>query len=326
MHGAAWILTDGKAGDLAQCLGVAERLRVAADLRHVAPRPPFSWAMPWGPIDPRERAGRPGSPIDPGPDGWPDLAVASGRRAVPYLCALKRCSGGRTFTVFLKDPRVGPGAADLIWVPTHDRLRGPNVLATLTSPHRLSPDILRAARAAPDRRLAALPRPWAAVLAGGPSRRVTFGVADEARFATLLTSLAASGVALAATDSRRTPPSLRSVVGEVARASGGFLWDGRGENPIFAMLANADMIVVSAESVNMLSEAVATGSPVLVFDLPDLPPRHRAFVDALDEAGATRPFAGRPERYAYEPLDSTPVIADAIRDALARHQSRMATR
>ena len=90
MHDAAWILTDGKAGDEAQCLGVVERLGLAADLRRVAPRAPFTWAMPWGPIDPRERAGRPGSPIQPGPGGWPDLAVASGRRAVPYLRETKR--------------------------------------------------------------------------------------------------------------------------------------------------------------------------------------------------------------------------------------------
>lgn len=70
--------------------------------------------MPRGPVDPREAPGRPGSPLRP---PWPDLVVASGRRAVAYLRAVKRASGGRCFTVFLKDPRTGPGAADIVWAP-----------------------------------------------------------------------------------------------------------------------------------------------------------------------------------------------------------------
>ena len=43
----AWVLTDGKAGDEAQCLGLTERLGFQAQRRHVRPRPHWSWAMPW---------------------------------------------------------------------------------------------------------------------------------------------------------------------------------------------------------------------------------------------------------------------------------------
>ncbi|WP_442881052.1 ELM1/GtrOC1 family putative glycosyltransferase [Bosea sp. (in: a-proteobacteria)] len=114
-----WVLTDGKAGDEVQCLGVAERLGLAPEIRRVSPGRPWSWLMPRGPIDPREGPDRPGSPLRP---PFPDIAIASGRRAVAYLRALKKASNGRSFTVFLKDPRTGATAADLIWVPQHDRL------------------------------------------------------------------------------------------------------------------------------------------------------------------------------------------------------------
>ena len=76
----AWVLTDGKAGDEQPCIGVAEALGLSPEIRRVAPRPPFSWLMPWGPIDPREAATRAGSPIAP---PVPDLVMATGRRAVP---------------------------------------------------------------------------------------------------------------------------------------------------------------------------------------------------------------------------------------------------
>jgi mitochondrial fission protein ELM1 len=89
----AWVLTDGKAGDELQCVAITEALGLEPEIRRVQPRAPFSWAMPWGPIDPRERPGTHNSPLAP---PFPDVAVGSGRRAVPYLRFLKRASGGRT--------------------------------------------------------------------------------------------------------------------------------------------------------------------------------------------------------------------------------------
>ena len=322
---SAWVLTDGKAGDEQQCLGVIEALGLDAEVRRVAPRPPFSWLMPWGPVDPREGPGRPGSPLAA---PLPDLVVASGRRSVPYVRALKRASA-RTFTVILKDPRTGPSAADLIWVPEHDPLRGDNVLVTLTSPHRLSPERLAAARQNPDPRLASLPGPRVAVLAGGDSRHHRFTEPDIRALTDGLTQLRAAGASLMITPSRRTPEPLRDALRRLALpgpalpgpgAGRGFVWDGDGENPYTAMLALADAIVVTADSTNMVGEAAATGAPVLLFEPSGGHPKFSALFKGLERHGAVRPFFGRLEAWPYEPLDSTPVIAEAIAAGLARHR------
>lgn len=316
----AWVLTDGKAGDEGQCLGVSDALGLAPDLRRVAPRAPWVWLMPWGPVDPRDRPDRAGSPIRP---PFPDLLLASGRRAVPYLRAVKRASGGRTFTVFLKDPRTGPGSADLIWAPAHDDIQGPNVVRTLTSPHRVSAQRLAAARARPDPRLAALPSPRAAVLVGGDSRHLTFSADDARRLVENLDGLARSGASLMVTASRRTPAALRDRLVALLRARGGFLWDGTGDNPYVALLALADAVVVTADSANMVGEAAASGAPVLLFELPGTYRRHAAFYGALRDKGVVHPFAGRLEGQRYEALDSTPAIAGAVADGLARHRRRL---
>jgi mitochondrial fission protein ELM1 len=317
------VITDGKAGDEQQCLGVAEALGLTPEVRRVDPGAPFFWLMPWGPIDPREGPGRPGSPLAP---PFPDLAIASGRRAVPYLRAVKRASAGRTFTVFLKDPRAGTGVADLIWSPSYDRLRGPNVITTLTSPHRISGTRLAAARAAPDPRLARVPHPRAAVLVGGDSPHYRWLPGDVAAFADRLEALASSGVALMGTLSRRTresDPELQRSAERIFGAHGGFLWDGSGDNPYVQLLAIADAVVVTADSVNMVGEAAATGRPVLVFKptwRASRGPRNHALIAGLERDGVVHPFAGRLEGEPYEPLDSTPVIAAAIASALARHR------
>lgn len=317
---SVWVLTDGKAGDEVQCLGVAERLRVVPEIRRIAPRKPFAWLMPRGPIDPREGPERRNSPIRP---PFPDILIASGRRAIPYVRAVRKASNGATFTVLLKDPRTGTGAADFIWVAEHDRLRGDNVLVTTTSPHRLAPGRLADARQHPPAAIAALPSPRAAVLVGGDSRHHRFRPDDIARFSGLLDDLARSGVALMGSRSRRTTPALDEAVGEVFARHGGWWWDGAGDNPYVALLANADAIVVTADSTNMIGEATATGAPILVFEPHGGHGKLAKFLEALKRQGAVHHFEGRLEGHRYEPVDSTGTIAEAVREGWLRHRTEL---
>jgi mitochondrial fission protein ELM1 len=254
---------------------------------------------------------------------FPDLLIASGRRAVPYVRVVRRGSGGRTFTVFLKDPRTGTGAADLIWVPEHDRLRGGNVLATLTPPHRVSRERLAEARRSPDARLGGLAHPRVAVLAGGSSRHHAFTNDDVERFAGRLASLAASGASLMVTASRRTPLSLQTALKGLSVRYGGFYWDGSGQNPYICLLALADAIVATANSFNMIGEAAATGVPILVFEPTGGHPKLRSFMAGLERYGAVHAFEGSLVGDRYEPLDSTGAIAHAIAEGLARHRRKL---
>jgi mitochondrial fission protein ELM1 len=316
-----WILTDGKAGDEAQCLGVAEHLGYEYALKYVAPRRPWVWAMPWGPVDPAEHPSRSGSPIAP---PFPDLLIASGRRTVPYTRLIQRLNP-RTFTVFLKDPRTGPSTADLIWVPEHDKLHGPNVIRSLTSPHRISAQRLDHARRHPPRWLTPLPAPRAALLLGGDSAHHTYTDADIHALIGKLEHLCRSGVSVMITASRRTPLALREAAAGLLTRYPGWMWDGTGENPYLSMLAHADCIVVTADSVNMVGEAVSTGLPVFVFEPSGNHRKIRFFLDSLLKKGVICPFNGLYEPYEYNPLDSTPCIAAAILAAMNErgNQQRM---
>lgn len=316
-----WIVTDGKAGDENQCVGLAETLGLPFEIRRIAPRPPFGWMAPWGPTDPRDRPGNPRGVLS-GP--LPDLLIASGRRSVPYLRAVRAASGGRTFTAFLKDPRIGHDAANFVWVPDYDDLRGPNVFTTLTPPHQVTPERLAEARAQPDPRLSALPWPRIAVLIGGDSRHLSYRPADMRRLLRDLDKLTDGGCSLMVTVSRRTPQNLRDALRTMVATKGGFFWDGGSPNPYVSMLAIADSIVVTSDSANMVGEAVSTGAPVLLFDLPKTYIRHRRLFAGLAMAGALKPFVGRLEELHYQPLDATPVIAGAMAKAYAEHRARWA--
>ncbi|MEP4032605.1 mitochondrial fission ELM1 family protein [Roseibium polysiphoniae] len=311
---SCWILTDGKVGDEVQCIGVAEALEVPYELRHVRPKPPFSWLMPYGPIDPRERPAAQNSPIAP---PFPDLAIGSGRRAIAYLRHIKNASGGRTFTVCLKDPRTGAKAADLIWVPDHDALRGPNVLTSPTAPHRYSPMLLKQLRETPHRELDALRSPRIAVLVGGDSRHHTFSQDDCERLAAGLEAIARDhSASLMITTSRRTPTLLAERLAGFAKAEGHFFWQGTGDNPLGAILAKADEIIATADSTNMIGEAASTGKPIHVFHPTGGHKKIERFLASLSTLGIIHPFPGPLKTTTYEPQDATPMIADAIRKAM----------
>jgi uncharacterized protein len=308
-----WVLSDGKAGDEAQCLGVTERLGLVTEMRRVKPRAPYVWIMPWGPIDPAEAPDKPDSPIAP---PWPDIVIASGRRTVAYLRTIRKQSHGRVMTVYLKDPSTGADTAETIWVPQHDKLRGNNVLATLTSPHRISPDRLAEARLQTPSWL--VPgKTTVGVILGGDSKHHRFTAQNIQQLLDELTAITASGAHLVVTPSRRTPPALAEAICKLCADTGGFFWDGSGDNPYLAILAHADHLVVTADSVNMLGEAAATGKPIHVFTPTGGHTKISSFVSGLVQHGAVRPLSGALETWSYDAIDATPVIAIAVAKAYA---------
>lgn len=303
-----WILTDGKAGDEQPLIGLAEQMAGLIEPRRVRPRPPFVWFMPWGPIDPRERPLRPGSPLSP---PFPDICLATGRRAVAYLRTLKAASPA-TYTVFFRDPRTLHHGADLLVVQAHDAPRGPGIRVVVTAPNRISTSALDEARRDAPTRLRALPSPRSAVLVGGNSRHHAFTADDVDRLVDGLRRKVINSGGLMITTSRRTPDALKQALAMLAELPNVDLWDGSGPNPLLAYLALADDIVVTADSTNMIGEAAATGKPIQIFHPSGGHRKIDGFIDALAQAASIGSFPDAPASGDYPPVRSTPETAKAI--------------
>ncbi len=313
----AWVFSDGKAGHEAQCLGVVEALGLSAQIKPVNLTGIYKLMAPWGPLPPGVLDAA-GGPLEP---PWPAFAFATGRTTIPYIRALRRRAGLQTYAVILMDPRTGPKSADLIWVPEHDGRRGPNVITTLTAPHRFSAARLRALGASTPPAIAALPHPRIACLIGGPNGDYSYSEADEARLVAALTDLAEQGAGLMITTSRRTPDRLASRIREAISGRQAIFWDGSGQNPYSDFLAHADMFIITADSVSMTCEAAATGRPIFIFSPSGGSAKFNRFHVGLNSYGATRPLPapGQPlPSWTYEPLHSADVIAAEITKRWAR--------
>ena len=306
---ATLILSEPLAGLQAQAIGLAEAARLPHDLRALTPHAPWKWvaAKLW----PRPLTAVAESLRGP----LPDLVIACGGMGAAVAAALRR--GGRR-VVQVQHPRLDPRRFDLVVVNRHDGLTGPNVVVTRTALHRASPERLAEAATFWRDRLAHLSRPLVVALIGGSNGRYRLDAAVAAQLAGgLAEMMRRDRVGLAVTPSRRTDPAAVHVLRQTLEPLGAWLWDGAGENPYFGMLGLADGIVVTQDSVSMISEAAATISPVMIAALPGRSHRHAMFLEGLLAEDRVRWFQGRFATWKVAPLDDTPLAAAELHRRLA---------
>jgi mitochondrial fission protein ELM1 len=314
----AWVLHDGKAGMASQALGLAEATGFPFIEKRLAIRfpwaclPPQLWLMPL-----RAAAGACLAPP------WPDVVIGCGRNTAKPVLAIRRASGGRTVAAQVQYPGIGRAEFDLLVVPEHEHLIGPRLILTRGAVHRVTKARLAAERLRFPA-LAELPRPILSVLIGGTSKayRLTLRRLGEIAEA-LVAILRTDGGSVLLTTSRRTGAAALALLRRRLAGLSAAIWDGSGENPYYAYLALADALLVTADSVSMISEAAATGKPVHVLGLDGGSAKLARFHEAMQEAGITRPFSGSIESWSYAVPDDTARAGAALRAlAMSRFEHR----
>jgi mitochondrial fission protein ELM1 len=179
--------------------------------------------------------------------------------------------------------------------PIHDGPEGQNVLRSWRC-HRVTPENDGRADFPSTRR----PSPPPAVLTAASQRQdISCAVRAISR---ITCRVQETGGTLMATLSRRTSDAARLQFRTWLAPHCAVFYEGDGPNPYFAMLGAADHVFVTADSVNMATEAAATAKPVHVLDVdgsggklvrPSEPARRVVRGASMDGGdGPTRP-AGR---------------------------------
>lgn len=292
-----WVITDGAAGMVAQALGLAEAVREASgfeiEQKTISLEKPWVWLpakfWPRG-IDGLDCTSK---PLLQAP--WPTLIISCGRRALgPALAAKRRAKAGgvETRLVVVQHPRMGLQEIDLAVAPRHDGLSGEKVVITDGAVHRVNHQKLSPfADQKPSK------HPILSVSIGGKNAAFSLLPGDARKLAVALKNAATElGAYLQVTASRRTDPESEAAMREILHGSDIEFWNGEGENPYFRYLATADALLVTGDSVNMVSEACSTGKPVYLLDLPIRPGGMRAagkffaFHESMIEGGFLRRF------------------------------------
>ena len=254
-----WVFPGNRPGDDAQVYALAEELRLPFETRTLR----YNWRfwlngrhMGASPIS-IDKELREKTLVPP----WPDLIIMVGRRSVPIAQWVQQQSGGRTRLVLVGHPRVPPETFDLVYT-TRQYLTptGPSVrlLPVAMSRYRepLKPTKQEQAW------LADLPRPHLLLMLGGKTRHWKMGPAFMADTAEKLYERAQTlrGSLIVARSARTDEPVLDAIE---QRLDGNNNWRiVRNEFPRFpVLLADADELFPTADSISMISESVITGKP-----------------------------------------------------------------
>jgi mitochondrial fission protein ELM1 len=204
-------------------------------------------------------------------NGAKQIIISCGIDVVDKAVALKNPN---SFLVSILDPTKRHEEFDLIVVPEHDPIPAGNVTTTKGLLNEITPELLTNYK-----RDFGLSKPCIAVLIGG--RHIGGNVdADDVR--ALIKLAESQGESLLITTSKRTEDAALKAI---KPSKSYFLWnynhEGQAANPYLSILAAADKIIVTADSVRMCSEAVSSGKPIEIFRPKQIHFSYQALANSL---------------------------------------------
>lgn len=323
-----WILTDGRTGMTAQARGLANRI-VKIDggtvRQNIVVAPAFTKLLPPSWVAALRLCHTTGEAGE-----VPNMVICCGQKSQAAALVVKRQFGA--FAVCLQRPRADEKKFDAVVAPQHDysttelhamqQTTNGKIIATLGAVGLIAAEELQRRRTAARERFAHIPNPKTGVLIGGANRAFSLTSDFCTTIAAAVSRADPSGGVLVTT-SRRTGADERRALAREFTGDNIFFYGGEGgDNPYLDILAAADRLLITGDSVNMMSEACAAAKPAQIICLPQKSARAARkfyrFHQALIAQDLARPW--RDEFICWTPpgLDETTRAADFV---LARYHA-----
>jgi mitochondrial fission protein ELM1 len=278
-----WALLDDRAGNNAQVLGVAEKLGVAFEKKQVmytplAKLPNFLKFNSLLGIQNKDEFHN----IE-----FPDLILSCGRKLAPVALYIKKHAAKNIKLVHFLNPEISHKDFDLIVYPEHDKaILEKNVIEILGAPNKITPQFLEEEQNKWLEKFKLYKRPYITVLVGGSNKHGEFTENEAKELGTKISAMAeAENATILITTSRRTTHKVKEVLKSNINTQNLFYfydYEQNQENPYFGLLALADKIIITADSIAMISESLMTEKPVYVFEtLQTISAKHRRFLDKI---------------------------------------------
>ena len=224
---------------------------------------------------------------------YPNLAIGVGFNVTETLVKLKEQSNGKTKIAIILDPLSQYDKFDFIILPSYEpyKIQGQNVIRTTGLINFVNKNYINLQKAEYEAhekykflRNKRLKPPYLTVIIGGRHTGGNISEDDAKELAKHINKIVSKnkGTALITT-SHRT----ELVVSEVLESNLDvpyFLYDYKlrqSENPYGVFLALADEIIVTGESVRMMSEACSTGKPVRIYRPREYGFQYKPLIDEL---------------------------------------------
>jgi len=283
-----WILTDDRAGNNTQTIGVAEAL----ELPFIEKKLIYNkWARLPNFIKGASLIGVKNKDVFL-ENEFPDILISAGRKQATIARCIKEVTF-KTKLIHLMNPDCPFDDFDLVVLPEHDKYNNKenanNVLYTIGSPNSIN-----------KQKLDKTVENTTAVLIGGDNKHGKFTKKNAEQF---INKIKGQG-SLIVTVSRRTPSFIKEMlIKNNIEIS---------EMPYLEILSKAEKIIVTGDSIAMCAESCGTGKPVYIFAPSNASKKHMHFINSLYKKGYARELGDKLESWDYEPLNEAKRVAKAI--------------
>jgi hypothetical protein len=279
-----WLMLGGKLGDNAQAELVAESLGWPYHRKNLVFLEKYQTGKPrfrptLGHVD-LARSSRLGAP-------WPDLIITIGRRPSMAALAVRKKSGGHSRIVVIGRPRLLSELALGVATPQYSVPQASNVMHLDFPLMRPDKSRIDKARDATIASLGRLPRPLTAVLVGGSTSPYVLDAGAATRLLSAARQACPDGTIYLSTSRRTSKEVVERLADDLQPRERLYVWrPDDPENPYLGLLAHADRIIVTCDSVSMMIEAARMGKPLAIFEVPArftvIQKLRRAFARFLD--------------------------------------------
>ena len=277
----ALLLTEGMHGMISQVEGMAKALDV--EYSHKIVRLSF----PWNLIPPKF------SPISGivlkdktyiTENKEFDIVISCGRKSVIPSIFLKK-KNPKLFTIHIQNPKVDSKHFDKVISPMHDKYYGSNVIHSEGAIHHITYEEIQAAKDYLANKIKS--KKIVSIILGGPNKYYSFSndqlikIFDSIKF-----TFIAKGYEVIIVPSLRTPKKIIELAKkEMSRF--GYVVDSVDKQAYLSAYALATYIVVTCDSISMISEAMASGKPIYVAHMKEKKNiyRFKRFFKLFEEMG-----------------------------------------
>lgn len=311
MKHKAWIISENAAGMLEQAKGLAEGLNLDYDHAEI------SLSFPWKHIPPKL------TPIR----SWvtnrtfstgsiPPVVISCGRKSVVPALTLKKLKP-QTVCIHILNPYINTSYFDWVIAPQHDQISGNNVIETVGSVHYLTQEKILKHKGHLNKQINSQKKTIAFFI-GGPNNcyNLNESIITELTY-TIYKSFNQSEYQLLFIPSRRTPKSVIEWLAKNIRPND-FLGSETCREDYLSALAWADKIIITSDSVCMISESASTGKPIFIATLPKIRKNHRfeRFHQSMQAEGITRPLGNATDYWQYKPINDIEHIINQLKQSL----------
>lgn len=298
-------------GSLSQAIGLAEALDLSYEIKSISLKSPWhTLPIRFIPHHPCIFNTNDCFSLSP-----PRFIIASSKRTIPAALTIKK-RFPQTKIIYLQNPKHFHSKFDAVITPFHDQDERHESIKSLGALHRASPCAIMKAKNHLPAAITSLPKPIHAFLLGGNARSHTLDKKVNHQLSSdiqaLLNSTSGSVIIL---PSRRTPEATIEALKHHQDHPRVYFWNSDSPSPYLGTLGLADHLIVTEESVSMISEACSTGIPTHLYALTQRRKTKRLalFHQAILQSNRAKPFQIPLESWHYEPLEETQRVAEILK-------------